>query len=100
MRRKEFTRVRLEGQHSGRQAMPLRGIDQLRHQRNMAKVHAIEVTDGENDGSGNGTRVAAKDAHGIDSEKPWIIAVYVSQRCAEKSLNFNHSDSATIRFSL
>lgn len=35
----------------------------------MPKMHAIEVADGEYNGSGNGTRMTAKDAHGQTGEK-------------------------------
>jgi len=63
LRRKKFARMRLEGQHHGRQLALPGHFGQTANQRGVTEMHAIEITDGEHDGSRNGTRVAAKDAH-------------------------------------
>jgi len=35
----------------------------------MPQVNPIEISDGEHDGGYNGTRMTAKDAHGLTGEK-------------------------------
>jgi len=69
LRREELARMRLESQHRRRQLQACRGRRQLFEQRGMAEMHAVEIADGEHNGRGNWTRVTAKDAHELGSEK-------------------------------
>ena len=64
IRGKKFAGVRLEGQHHRRQPVLGGKCCQAPDQRGMPEMNAIEVTDGEHDRSRDGTRIAAKDAHG------------------------------------
>ena len=55
--------MRLEGQDGRGAIQTFSSVGQARDKRGMAEVHAIEVTDGDNDRRRNGARMTAENAH-------------------------------------
>ena len=65
---KQFARMRLEGEYSRRQAELARLGRQLGQQCAMAKMHAIEIADGQHRGRRGPLGNTAKNLHGLEAE--------------------------------